>query len=88
VPAAKWPAVVERCTFESMQARGPELGMIERFFEGGTKSFIFKGTNGRWRDVLTAEELASYAARVAEVLPPAAAVWLEKGRHAVDPRRS
>jgi hypothetical protein len=28
------------------------------------------------------------AARVAEVLPPAAAVWLERGRRAVDPRVS
>jgi aryl sulfotransferase len=88
VPSAMWPAVVERCTFEAMQARGPELGMIDRFFEGGTKAFIFKGTNGRWRDVLTADELASYATRVAEVLPPAAARWLEGGRQAVDPRRS
>jgi aryl sulfotransferase len=88
VPAAKWPAVVERCTFESMQARGSELGMFDRFFEGGAKGFLFKGTNGRWRDVLTPEELATYAARVAEVLPPAAAVWLEGGRHAADPRRS
>jgi aryl sulfotransferase len=88
VPPAKWPAVVERCTFAAMQTRGAALGEIERFFEGGTKSFIFKGTNGRWRDVLTADELATYAARVAEVLPPAAAVWLEGGRRAADPRRA
>jgi aryl sulfotransferase len=88
VPAAKWPAVVERCTFEAMRTRGAELGELDRFFEGGAQSFIFKGTNGRWRDVLTADELAAYAARVAEVLPPAAARWLERGRHAVDPRAS
>jgi aryl sulfotransferase len=88
VPAAKWPAVVERCTFASMQARGEEIGRFERFFEGGAKSFLFKGTNGRWRDVLTPEELAAYASRVAEVLPPAAGVWLERGRHAADPRES
>jgi aryl sulfotransferase len=86
VPAAKWPAVVDRCTFESMRSRGAELGEIERFFEGGVRSFIFKGTNGRWRDVLTADELAAYASRVAEVLPPAAGVWLERGRRAADPR--
>jgi aryl sulfotransferase len=86
VPAAKWPAVVGRCTFESMQAHGSTLGEIERLFEGGTRSFIFKGTNGRWRDVLTAEELASYAGRVAELLPPDAAGWLEGGRSAIEPR--
>ena len=26
VPASKWGAAVERCTFESMQARGDEIG--------------------------------------------------------------
>jgi aryl sulfotransferase len=88
VPASKWPAVVDRCTFESMQARAADIGAFERLFEGGAKSFIFKGTNGRWRDVLTPDELATYASRVAEVLPPAGGVWLERGRHAVDPRRS
>jgi aryl sulfotransferase len=88
IPESKWPAVVERCTFESMQARGPEIAPFERFFEGGAKAFLFKGTNGRWRDVLTPDELASYASRVAEVLPPAAGVWLERGRHAADPRIS
>jgi len=80
--------VVERCTFESMQARGADIGPFERFFEGGAKSFLFKGTNGRWRDVLTPDELASYAKHVAEVLPPGAGIWLERGRHAVDPRSS
>jgi len=78
----------KRCTFESMQARGNAIGPFDRLFEGGAKSFIFKGTNGRWRDVLTPDELASYAARVAEVLPPAAGVWLERARRAVDPRTS
>jgi aryl sulfotransferase len=79
VPAEKWPAVVERCTFESMRARGDQIGLF-RLFEGGAKGFLFKGTNGRWRDVLTADELAAYEKRVAELLPPDAAAWLERGR--------
>ena len=86
VPPSQWPPAVERCTFESMRSQGERLGEIDRLFEGGAKSFIFKGTNGRWRDVLTAEELATYASRVAELLPAPAALWLEKGRHASDPR--
>ncbi len=81
VPPAKWPAVVERCTFESMRARGSEIGEFA-LFEGGAKSFLFKGTNGRWRDVLTADELATYAKRVADLLPADAATWLEHGRRA------
>ncbi len=79
VPAAKWSAVVERCTFEAMRARGDQIGTFWNF-EGGAQSFLFKGTNGRWRDVLSVEELGAYAARVAELLPPDAAAWLERGR--------
>jgi len=79
VPEAKWPAVVERCTFESMKARGAEIGAFEPF-EGGAQSFLFKGTNGRWRDVLTAAELEAYRKRVADFLPEEAAHWLEHGR--------
>jgi aryl sulfotransferase len=80
VPSEKWPAVVERCTFESMRARGDEIGAFA-LFEGGAKSFLFKGTNGRWRDVLTPDDLEAYAKRVAELLPADAAAWLEHGRH-------
>jgi aryl sulfotransferase len=74
-PESLWPAVVERCTFEAMRARPAEIGPFASF-EGGAQSFLFKGTNGRWRDVLDPEELAAYARRVAEILPPDAAEWL------------
>lgn len=77
-----WPAVVERCTFESMRARGDEIGTFE-LFDGGGKSFLFKGSNGRWRDVLDATEQAAYDRRVAEILPPDGARWLEHGRRAL-----
>ncbi len=77
-PASLWPAVVERCTFEAMRARPAEIGSFWNF-EGGAESFLFKGTNGRWRDVLSSEEVSAYARRVAELLPPDAADWLEHG---------
>jgi len=79
VPAAKWPAVVERCTFASMKANGERIGTFWHF-DGGAQSFLFKGTNGRWRDVLTPAELDAYEKRVGEILPPDAAEWLERGR--------
>jgi aryl sulfotransferase len=81
VPAEKWPAAVERCTFEAMKANGERVGTFWNF-EGGSQSFLFKGTNGRWRDVLTPAELDAYEKRVAELLPPEAAAWLERGRRA------
>jgi aryl sulfotransferase len=81
VPESRWPAVVERCTFDTMRARADEIGPFA-IFEGGAKGFLFKGTNGRWRDVLDDAELEAYEKRVAEVLPPDAAAWLEHGRGA------
>ncbi len=79
VPAALWPDAVARCTFEGMRADSGRIGDFERNFEGGAKSFLFKGTNGRWRDVLTEGELRRYHRRVEELLAPEAAGWLEQG---------
>lgn len=86
VAPSLWDGAVERCTFASMQARGDEIGPFEMLFEGGAKSFLFKGTNGRWRDVLTESELASYQAHVKQSLSPAAAEWIEKGSLALEKR--
>jgi aryl sulfotransferase len=83
VPESAWPAVVERCTFAAMRAGEARMGAVDMIFEGGLKSFVFKGTNGRWRDVLTAEELAAYERRLAEAVPPECAAWLERGRPAL-----
>ena len=77
-PESLWPAVVDRCTFDAMRARSDEIGSFWNF-EGGAKSFLFKGTNGRWRDVLDPSEVAAYGRRAAEILPPDAAEWLERG---------
>ncbi len=30
------------------------------FWEGGAKTFIHKGTNGRWRDILSKEDVVQY----------------------------
>ncbi len=48
-------------------------------FEGGQATFINKGTNGRWRDVLDSEDLAMYRATRDKVLTPDCATWLEEG---------
>lgn len=80
VPVEHWPAAVERCTFASMRARGAEIGQFELAFKGGADGFLFKGTNGRWRDVLTPAELAAYDRRAAELLPSDGVTWLAQGR--------
>ena len=60
----KFPAIVEHCTFDYMKAHAelaaPLGGM---FWEGGARTFINKGTNGRWRDTLTPEDIQAYEAK-------------------------
>ena len=59
------------------------MGNVDMIFKGGLKSFVFKGTNGRWRGVLTADELAAYDRRLAGAVPPECAAWLAQGRRAL-----
>ena len=80
VPASQWDDVVHRCTFEAMRENGDKIGPLDTMFEGGVKGFVFKGTNGRWRDVLTSEEVARYQACAVGCLPIEAIDWLEQGR--------
>jgi aryl sulfotransferase len=47
---------------------------------GGGETFIHKGTNGRWRDVLSAGEIAEYEARAIDELGPECAAWLATGK--------
>ena len=49
------------------------------FWEGGARTFIHKGTNGRWRDVLSPEESRKYEDMALRTLGPACARWLATG---------
>ena len=46
-------------------------------FKGGGDTFIFKGTNGRWNEVLNAEDLRQYRCAISRTLSPDCATWLE-----------
>ena len=48
-------------------------------FEGGIDRFLFKGTNGRWKGVLSDDDLALYE-QAATTLEPGLRAWLERGR--------
>jgi len=80
VSPSDWEAVVARCTFDSMRARSDELGPLDKVFDGGARSFLFKGTNGRWREVLIPAELAAYDRRVSDFLSSEATLWQARGR--------
>jgi aryl sulfotransferase len=87
VPESDWPARVEAASFASMKRDAEQLlPEMAIGFEGGAQTFLHKGTNDRWRDVLTPAELDAYAACVARAVPPDCAAWLEGGRKACDPK--
>jgi len=48
-------------------------------WNGGAKTFINKGTNGRWRDVLTPADIAAYEQRARAELGAECAGWLANG---------
>ena len=62
------------------EARGADDPMAIAF-EGGAARFFYKGDSGRWRGVLTDDDLALYD-DAAATLDPALRGWLEGGRHA------
>ena len=43
------------------------------------RSFIHKGVNGRWRDLLSADEIERYERMAREHLAPDCAHWLATG---------
>jgi len=72
---------VEATTFANVKKgveRVPPAAGSE-FFRGGLKTFFFKGSNGRWRDLLTEGDLALYEEAKERVLSPDCARWLERG---------
>jgi aryl sulfotransferase len=76
----RWPDIVEHCTFDYMKKNADVLSpLFKDMFEGGMESFIHKGTNGRWRDVLTAEDLEKYDNIANSRLSPDCAHWHETG---------
>jgi aryl sulfotransferase len=85
--ATLWPELVEAATFEKMKNEGAALlPGIEMAVKGGHQTFLDKGANGRWRDVLTKDDVARYRERAAAELSPGLNDWLEHGRKGGDPK--
>jgi aryl sulfotransferase len=81
---ATLPDILQAISLDAMRnsAERTNPGMTS-FWKEGAKTFFFKGTNGRWRDVLSAEEVQMYEERAAQVLTPDCRAWLEQGRAAL-----
>ena len=80
IDEATWPAILKHCSFDYMKenaTKATPLGGL--FWDEGAKVFINKGTNGRWRDILTAEDVAEYEQMALDQLGADCAHWLATG---------
>lgn len=80
VPEKAWAGIVKAVSFAEMKQQGelyaPGGG---QFWKGGAQTFLHKGTNGRWREVFTDEELVLYDEACSRVLTAECRNWLENG---------
>jgi aryl sulfotransferase len=75
-----WDSILLHCSFDYMKANAAQsVPLGGAFWDGGAKSFIHKGKNGRWRDTLSDEDAQKYEDRALEELGPDCAKWLAEG---------
>jgi len=77
----QWDNILHHCSFQYMKENATAsvpLGGL--FWDGGAKTFINKGTNGRWRDVLGEEDSEKYLQMSIEKLGSECAQWLNGDR--------
>jgi aryl sulfotransferase len=75
-----WGAIVEHCSFDYMKANAAaSVPLGGAFWDGGAETFVHKGTNGRWRDTLSADESARYEQQALDELGADCAEWLKSG---------
>ncbi|MGQ0503181.1 MAG: sulfotransferase domain-containing protein [Panacagrimonas sp.] len=80
VKESQWDAMLEQCSFDWMKRNATKsVPLGGAFWDAGAEVFINKGVNGRWKDTLSADEVAQYEARAVKELGPDCARWLETG---------
>jgi len=76
----KWETILRHCCFDYMKANATKsVPLGGAFWDGGAQTFIHKGTNGRWCEVLDADDVSKYERRAAEELGGECAHWLATG---------
>ena len=77
-------STVDAVTFRSMKQNAERTWpRLDSLMSGGAQTFFHSGSNGRWREVLTEEDLELYDAAAARELSAECARWLEGGSPAV-----
>ncbi len=80
IDESTWDAILDHCSFQYMKAHGTTMVPFGGdLWEGGATAFMHKGTNEKWKDVLTAEDIEQYERAAEEQLGPECAHWLATG---------
>jgi aryl sulfotransferase len=83
LPEGRWPAAIHYSSFEYMKSNAERYAPLGgEIWHGGAETFIHKGTNGRWRDVLSEEESLAYEQKALAMLGTECARWLMSGKRA------
>ena len=77
LPDALLTEIAQAVTFTNVKQKAEQI-LPNSSFIGGAQTFIYKGTNGRWRGVLSDDDLKLYETAVARELSPDCAQWLER----------
>jgi aryl sulfotransferase len=77
------PQMLEHCSIDYMRAAAKSNpmaeGQLKQTFKQGADTFFNKGTNGRWREVLSQPEIARCDEIMAQKLTPDCAHWVKTG---------
>jgi aryl sulfotransferase len=80
IDESSWPQMVEHCTFDYMKSHAQYSAPLGgSLWEGGGATFINKGTNQRWKDLLTEADIRAYEERASAELGEDCARWLATG---------
>ncbi|CAB9525309.1 Sulfotransferase family cytosolic 1B member 1 [Seminavis robusta] len=76
----KFDEMVEHCTFDYMKKHASQMSPLGgALWNGGGATFINKGTNGRWADLLSDEDCQAYEKKAVEELGEECAEYLKNG---------
>jgi aryl sulfotransferase len=80
IDETNWDTILEHCSFDYMKAHAAQsVPFGGSLFEGGAETFMHKGVNGRWINVLTSQDIKRYDKTATEKLGEDCAYWLSTG---------
>jgi aryl sulfotransferase len=80
IDPSMWPAILEHTSFDYMKDHAEKIVPLGgELWQDGAQTFIHRGTNGHWKDVLGPDEVERYETRAREELGQECAHWLATG---------